>query len=217
MIKVIETEYNGYRFRSRLEARWAVFFDALGIKYQYEPEGFDADGVKYLPDFYLPDADRWIEIKGKKLSVDEIRKCEAFCEEQDKDGVLFTIFIGQPLENFMMLKPGEDGKPELTANPKEAVFVGIQGFSYRWKSAEWVLPDGSRAHDSGNLFVCHSDLCEQEVLSRFSPALWNCTWDRNDEKLIRSAVLARKARFEHGETPWRYGEIEVANEEIKTS
>lgn len=38
-IKAKETEYNGYRFRSRLEARWAVFFDVLGIKYEYEPEG----------------------------------------------------------------------------------------------------------------------------------------------------------------------------------
>ena len=36
-IKPIETIYKGYRFRSRLEARWAVFFDALGIEYEYEP------------------------------------------------------------------------------------------------------------------------------------------------------------------------------------
>lgn len=35
----IQTEYNGYLFRSRLEARWAVFFDAMGIEYEYEPEG----------------------------------------------------------------------------------------------------------------------------------------------------------------------------------
>lgn len=27
-IKAIDTYYKGYRFRSRLEARWAVFFDA---------------------------------------------------------------------------------------------------------------------------------------------------------------------------------------------
>ena len=39
-IKAIETVYNGYRFRSRLEARWAVFFDAMQIRYEYEPEGF---------------------------------------------------------------------------------------------------------------------------------------------------------------------------------
>lgn len=28
-VKAIDTVYKGYRFRSRLEARWAVFFDAL--------------------------------------------------------------------------------------------------------------------------------------------------------------------------------------------
>ncbi|MBM4140452.1 MAG: hypothetical protein FJ242_03010 [Nitrospira sp.] len=55
MIKPIETIYKGYRFRSRLEARWAVFFDALNIPYQYEVEGFKmANGDKYLPDFLLP-------------------------------------------------------------------------------------------------------------------------------------------------------------------
>lgn len=51
----IETEYRGYRFRSRLEARWAVFFDALGIVWEYEFEGFHLDnGSQYLPDFWLP-------------------------------------------------------------------------------------------------------------------------------------------------------------------
>ena len=42
-IKAIETRYAGYRFRSRLEARWAVFFDTLGLKWQYEPEGYELD------------------------------------------------------------------------------------------------------------------------------------------------------------------------------
>lgn len=63
-IKAIETVYNGYKFRSRLEARWAVFFDAAGIKYEYEPEGFElSDGTKYLPDFYLPEYDWYVEVK----------------------------------------------------------------------------------------------------------------------------------------------------------
>lgn len=53
-INAIETEYNGYKFRSRLEAKWAVFFDALGIDYEYEPEGFELQsGKKYLPDFRI--------------------------------------------------------------------------------------------------------------------------------------------------------------------
>ena len=54
-MKAIETEYNGYGFRSRLEARWAVFFDTLGIRYEYEPEGFVlSNGEQYLPDFFFP-------------------------------------------------------------------------------------------------------------------------------------------------------------------
>jgi hypothetical protein len=71
VIKAIETAYNGYLFRSRLEARWAVFFDALGIRYEYEPQGFEIDpGWKdyppwnYLPDFCLPDFGTWVEVKG---------------------------------------------------------------------------------------------------------------------------------------------------------
>lgn len=63
MIKAIDTRYNGFYFRSRLEARWAVFFDALGLEYQYEPEGFDIDGDWYLPDFFLPHFNAWVEIK----------------------------------------------------------------------------------------------------------------------------------------------------------
>lgn len=62
-IKPIETIYKGYRFRSRLEARWAVFFDQLAIKWQYEVEGFDLPGGRYLPDFYLPDYKCYFEIK----------------------------------------------------------------------------------------------------------------------------------------------------------
>jgi hypothetical protein len=51
-IKAIETQYKGYRFRSRLEARWAVFFDAVGLNFEYEKEGFDLGEVGYyLPDF----------------------------------------------------------------------------------------------------------------------------------------------------------------------
>jgi hypothetical protein len=54
-MQAIDTFYNGNYYRSRLEARWAVFFDAMKIKYQYEPEGFKSIGSYYLPDFFLPE------------------------------------------------------------------------------------------------------------------------------------------------------------------
>lgn len=76
MIKPIETEYNGYRFRSRLEARWAVYFDALGIKYEYEPEGFEVlPGIWYLPDFYFPEWDCFAEVKYSEFTRLEFEKC----------------------------------------------------------------------------------------------------------------------------------------------
>lgn len=66
LMKAIETKYKGYRFRSRLEARWAVFFDALGLKWEYEPEGFElSNGERYLPDFRVQGSDCsvWVEVK----------------------------------------------------------------------------------------------------------------------------------------------------------
>jgi len=49
------THYDGYLFRSKLEAKWAVFFNTLKIPYEYEPEAFFcSDGSQYTPDFHLP-------------------------------------------------------------------------------------------------------------------------------------------------------------------
>lgn len=63
-LRAIKTRYKGYAFRSRLEARWAIFFDHLGIKWEYEPEGFElGNGMRYLPDFWLPDFNLWVEVK----------------------------------------------------------------------------------------------------------------------------------------------------------
>lgn len=74
-LKPIETHYNGYRFRSRLEARWAVYFDTLGIEYEYEKEGFDlGDCGWYLPDFWFPQVNMWAEVKGKPFTADEYMK-----------------------------------------------------------------------------------------------------------------------------------------------
>jgi hypothetical protein len=65
MIKAIETSYKGYRFRSRLEARWAVFFENAKLEWIYEPQGFVVNGKPYLPDFYLPQFG-YFEVKGTR-------------------------------------------------------------------------------------------------------------------------------------------------------
>ena len=102
MIKAIETVYNGYKFRSRLEARWAVFFDALGIKYEYEKEGYEKDGICYLPDFALPNMylrgkkfkNIFVEIKPKahELTEDESKKIAVAIDEDNA----LILFCGPP-------------------------------------------------------------------------------------------------------------------------
>ena len=62
--QAIPTKYRGCSFRSRTEARWAVFFDFLGVPYQFEAEGFSMPEGPYLPDFYIPGANVWVEVKG---------------------------------------------------------------------------------------------------------------------------------------------------------
>lgn len=63
-IAPLETRYAGCHFRSRLEARWAVFFDCLRIPWQYESQGYQVGAQTYLPDFYLPQSKTWVEVKG---------------------------------------------------------------------------------------------------------------------------------------------------------
>ena len=91
MIKAIETEYNGYRFRSRLEARWAVFFDALGIEYEYEKEGYDLGELGwYLPDFWLPKLEMFIEVKGQEPTEGEKEKIYKLSKDSGFEAYILT-------------------------------------------------------------------------------------------------------------------------------
>jgi hypothetical protein len=98
-VKAIETRYKGYRFRSRLEARWAVFFDAIWLRWEYEPEGFDlGDAGWYLPDFFVhcqntrllseewPVRGWWVEIKPSRPTRAEWRKLALVAERTKHNG-----------------------------------------------------------------------------------------------------------------------------------
>ncbi len=102
MIKAIETQYKGCRFRSRLEARWAIFLDTLGIEWQYEREGYDLGSLGYyLPDFWLPwngdgrfpGGGYFLEIKGQEPTAEEIAKLKALTAGT---GHTSLMFAGEP-------------------------------------------------------------------------------------------------------------------------
>lgn len=105
-MKAIQTTFKGYKFRSRTEARWAIFFDSLGLQWEYEPEGFDlGNGVYYLPDFkvFYPGREgsgsnetywRWFEVKSDlgAITPDEWLKMALFAKSQP----YFFILDGPP-------------------------------------------------------------------------------------------------------------------------
>jgi hypothetical protein len=171
-IKAIETVYKGYRFRSRLEARWAVFFDTLGIEWAYEPEGFELpDGSRYLPDFFLyidksrgrrPGSGYWIEIKGQEPSLDEIKKLSYLCQLSDHTGYIFS---GLPSE-----------KPWVCCHRLGAIREYGRGYG--------------------------QEIDSMRNFSFEATSIWHkCSnvYQRDVSAVERSLIKARQARFEHGQ------------------
>lgn len=107
-MKALDTEYKGFRFRSRLEARWAVFMDAMGVKYEYEREAYDLDGLFYLPDFWLPKLQSHLEIKPEHPSTEEADKAERLARHTSKP---VYVFWGNPeLPGFGNNEDGDSGE-----------------------------------------------------------------------------------------------------------
>jgi len=124
-IKPIQTKYNGYLFRSRLEARWAVFYDALGIEYEYEKEGYDLGDLGwYLPDFYLPGYG-WVEIKGLEPTIGDIigKKCQALAKATKTPTYLF--YGGIKL-------PNQDEYPQPNSCYAFIDISGMGNYGYDW-------------------------------------------------------------------------------------
>lgn len=62
-------DLNDIYFRSSWEANIARYYNFIGVKWEFEPKTFVFKDIKrgsvsYTPDFYLPEEDRWIEVKG---------------------------------------------------------------------------------------------------------------------------------------------------------
>jgi len=88
--KAIDTQYKGHLFRSRLEARWAVYFDAINVNWTYESEGYElSNGQRYLPDFYFPDYGFYGEVKPNEAMAD-FSRMEQFVIDINKPIVILA-------------------------------------------------------------------------------------------------------------------------------
>lgn len=73
-LSMVQTTYNGKAFQSGLHARWAVFFDHLGIAWKYRETTYDlkSTGV-FTPEFWLPDV--WYRHVAKGTIVQIVAPC----------------------------------------------------------------------------------------------------------------------------------------------
>lgn len=211
VIKVKETEYHGYRFRSRLEARWAVFFDSLGVKYEYEPEGFTLDnGVSYLPDFkvkcwgtrggiFETPFDLWIEVKGN-MSDSDASKIINFANFAPLNKIQWddSNYDQKVKEAYAKVNPilivGEIPDPDTYRS-----YADDLG-SYDNEILNGIYPWNYELID-GDYFACFPAVTDD---GRFYLDGDDSNYHTMDLDIIRNAFrIARGARFEHGEKPFK--------------
>jgi len=182
-VTAIETVWRGYRFRSRLEARWAVFFDTLGLPWEYEPEGFElGDGLRYLPDFRVQYPGRgadevhweWFEVKSdlRHISQDEWAKLVAFGDVTVLDGAPDLRMYGQPWDLL-----------ETVGGVHEAPYV--LPYTVRPEQLERERNGLLLWMGKGRQWWDHHSTC------------FDCDWDHT--KLRAAVNAARSARFEFAE------------------
>lgn len=183
-IKAIDTIYKGYKFRSRLEARWAIFFDEIKIKWNYEEAGYSNGNLSYLPDFVIENEgkDIYIEIKPDTPNKKEIKKALMVATGLD---VPVVIMVGDPYSNYIENNNKSvvvEGNGEILELDKTGllVFVSAIGRSLYAKILKEQMSNKSVDDKTASLFL----LC--------LPAIILCQ---------RAAKKSRKTRFEFGETP----------------
>lgn len=215
----LETHYNGCIYRSRLEARWAVFFDALGVPYEYQKAGFTLEGVWYHPDFWLPAQHCWVIITGPPAT-----------SEEQKQGFLLALYTEKPTylfagEEGSIRAPGRAAAPPVAYRylPVPDVWDNVPLFGWgecpycRAVGLEWVqgdafLPCGclqqhfpqvsvlkitggegiqDRPGESIEAAVAHHNWWEAKVATGLSTT---------DAPRVKAAyAAARRARFKKGE------------------
>jgi len=183
-IKAIETKYKGHRFRSCLEARWAVFFDALGIKWEYEKEGFDLGKAGlYLPDFWLPEQRVWVEIKAESPTENETEKAHALAQMSDHDVFIFYGLIPDPTDV---------GSKSESAH----LHCADEGWDcyYCWCQCSHCGSLGIQFDGRSDRLPCRRR-GECSVSSHGDKG-----YNYDNYSLVKAYTVARSARFEHGES-----------------
>lgn len=184
-IKAIETKFDGHRFRSRLEARWAVFLKDLEIEYEYELEGYKLPSGKcYLPDFYLPTMDCFVEVKPIiDFDFNDFLKMVEFSHQSDRN---LLVICGTPSNETMFLIN------RFTICPIEEILDRNEDSTPPQGTTKyWIYQDPDAVIKFG--------------LSPLTGNRWSLRYIGSpvfrEWKIDKAIDRAKAARFEHGEKP----------------
>ena len=95
-------EYKNVKFRSVWEVYLSIYLTSKRIEWEYEKQMYvkiDGKLVKYYPDFYLPEQNKYLEVKGYKY-LKGLVKSEALFNQ----GYNIDILKQDELEAFMGIK-----------------------------------------------------------------------------------------------------------------
>jgi hypothetical protein len=131
----IPTRYGNATFRSRLEARWAVVFDGLSLQWEYEEEGYRLpDNLSYLPDFWLPQARFYAEVKpnddrSKLILTDEAYMKARGLVYESRRPLLFLDGLPR-LTNYWAMLP-QEASDDRAPDPSDFVWEDVDLFHWR--------------------------------------------------------------------------------------
>lgn len=204
LIKPIETQYNGYLFRSRTEARWAVYFDAIGIKYEYEKEGYDLGELGwYLPDFWLPEYQTFVEVKGDQFKAEEYDKCACLVANTPNSGCLLLEGLPdvKPYFGLINLNPSHIiVVDQETGKPYETDILSDDEPSHVYVSRDRQLYSFDKPVTLFHFILKNTPLGENQSICTF-PLCHTKEEYLNVPLLIHAVNKSKSARFEYGETP----------------
>lgn len=145
-LRAIKTEYRGVIFRSRAEARWAVMFDLIEVKWLYEYEGFDLPSGWYLPDFWLPNIDVFAEVKGvaAQFTTDALRKTDELATASGKAVLLLSDLFDQ--ENSL-LRATSGGGPTDYVDLVTSAYKGRAWYEWDDPFAPYLMANGERERE----------------------------------------------------------------------
>lgn len=154
--------YRGSRFRSEIEARWAVFWDEVKVLWEYEKRPFPLNTGFVVPSFWLPEVRGgvWVEVVASYPEPWQQEMAEELAQQTKQE----VFFLGE------VSPPGEESSSWDSA----MVFFPENGcfdVDYWWCQCRHCKRVGLEFQGDASRFCQFATSWEQEGEAHATPAL----------------------------------------------